>query len=257
MLSPSLRRLVVLFDTWPTRVERLVLWPIAPGRTARFDGSEQHRHTIPTLISCLAGVARVRSRLGTVDLRPGDVLILAPGVWHRHEALRPGSAAIGIGSLGPWSDLTLYDDRSSIWGCVPAEPARTQLASLLTLTSDSERLRVLRELAAQLVSEQVEPFAFPHPAVGRMLSKLWTRLDRGITATDLVIASGLERSQAYALFTRMLGVSPKRALEQARYELAHHLLKAGCATSEVVQACGYVDNSAMARIHRRISARPH
>jgi AraC-like DNA-binding protein len=251
VLSPAIRRLAVLLDAWPARLGRLVLWQVQPGRTARFDDGGQHRHTIPTLVSCLSGVIRVRARQGAVDLRPGDALVIAPGVWHRHEPVRAGSAALGMGSVGPWSDIALLDGVADIWGRLPAEPARGLLVRLLLASSEGERLRLLRELATQLVSERVEPLAFPHPAVGRMLGKLWTRLDRGITAADLVSASGLGRSQAYALFTQALGISPKRAVEQSRRDLATHLLAAGCAIDEVVRACGYVDRRAMARIHRR------
>jgi len=252
MLSPALRRLGVLLDAWPARLSRLVVWQIRPGQTTRFDDSGQHRHTIPTLVSCLKGVVRVRAGQGVCDLHPGDALVIAPGVWHRHEALRSGSAAIGVGSVGRWSDIALLEGGSVIWGRLPAEPSRGLLARCATASTDTERLRFLRELAAQVISEKVEPLDFPHPAVERMLSKLWTRLDRGITAADLVTASGLGRSQAYALFTSALGISPKRAVEQSRWELAQHLLAAGCSADEVVHACGYGDRRAMARIHRRL-----
>jgi AraC-like DNA-binding protein len=251
MLSPSTRRLAGLLEAWPSRLERLTVWPARPGRTARFDDGGQHRHTIPTLVSCLDGVVRVRSVHGSIDLHPGAALVIAPGVWHRHEDLRHGAASLGMGSFGPWCDIALLDVGTTTWGRLPAEPARGLLARLLAASDEGERLRLLRDLAAQLVSERVEPLAFPHPAVERMLAKLWTRLDRGITAADLVAASGLGRSQAYALFTRVLGISPKRAVEQARRELARHLLAAGCSSDEVVRACGYGDRRAMARIHRR------
>ena len=184
MLSPSLRRIAVLLDGWPVQLERLITWPIQPGSTARFDDGGQHRHTVPTLVSCLAGVVRLRSHHGVLDLSPGTALVIAPGVWHRHEPLRSNSAAIGVGSVGQWTDIVLQDGPTNMWGRLPIEPAHGLLARLLQLTNESERLRTLRDLAAQLISERVEPLAFPHPAVERMLTRLWTRLDRGITASD-------------------------------------------------------------------------
>ena len=247
--------MAVLLDAWPSRLSRLVVWQVKPGHTARFDDNGQHRHTIPTLVSCLTGVIRVRAGQGVCDLHPGDALVIAPGVWHRHEPLRSSSAAIGVGSVGRWSDITLLEGASVIWGRLPAQQSRSLLARCVATTADAERLRILRELAAQVMSEKVEPLDFPHPAVERMLSKLWTRLDRGITAADLVSASGLGRSQAYALFTLALGISPKRAVEQSRSDLAQHLLAAGCTSDEVVHACGYGDRRAMARIHRRLQER--
>jgi transcriptional regulator GlxA family with amidase domain len=85
-----------------------------------------------------------------------------------------------------------------------------------------------------------------------MLAKLWTRLDRGITVADLVTASGVGRSQAYAMFSDAIGISLKQAVERSRWQLSNHLLSAGCSTEEAARACGYVDRRAMARIHRRL-----
>lgn len=255
MLTPAARRLAALLDAWPERIAEVRVWRVDPSRLARFDDGAQHRHTVPTLVSCLAGVVRVRSGFGAVDLHPGEVLVVAPGVWHRHEPVRPGSTAIGMGSMGSWADLVLQESDNVVWGRLPVEPARNLLARVLAAESGADRVRGCRDLARQLTSEQVEPLTFPHPAVERMLARLWTRLDRGIGAADLVAASGLGRSQAYALFTNALGMSPKQAVAEARWQLAQHLLAAACPVDAVVRACGYSDRRAMARIHRRHAGR--
>ncbi|MFM2089892.1 MAG: hypothetical protein RLZZ127_381 [Planctomycetota bacterium] len=254
MLSPDLRRLLALLDALPQRLGAVHVLALDPRRPGRFDGEDQHRHSVPTLVACLQAPLRLESAGRRWDLASGDVAVIAPGVWHRHAPLRPGAATLGMGVRTRFCDVVLAGPGVSFWGSVPREPAARRLAEAAVAPEAGRRAAVLAVLDL-LLGERLEPLERDPPAVERMLGRLWGNLDSGLGAADLVAASGLGRSQAYALFTAAEGVSPRRAVEQERLRLAEALDAAGLAPADIARAVGFPDAAALQRVRRRSRGR--
>ncbi len=255
MLSPELRRLLALLDALPGRLGAVQVLALDARHAGRFDGQDQHRHSVPTLVACLTAPLRIESAGRRWDLASGDVALIAPGVWHRHAPLRPGAALLGMGVRTRCCDVVLATPGTSFWGSVPREPAARRLAEAVTAPAAARRTAALAVLDL-LLGERLEPLEPDPPAVERMLHRLWGNLDSGLGAADLVAASGLGRSQAFALFTAAEGISPRRAVEQERLRLAAALAAAGLAPAEIARAVGFPDAAALQRVRRRVGGGP-
>src|ERR1043165_8211324 len=89
-------------DLWFTAMQlptalRSVTVVTGAGAPARRDAGETH--TVPTLIACLRGVVRIECAGRNLDLTAGEAALIAPGAWHRHAALKAGSACLGQGFM--------------------------------------------------------------------------------------------------------------------------------------------------------------
>lgn len=203
-------------------------------------------HACPTLVACLTGVVRVEGDRRRVDLRPGEVLLIAPGVCHRHAPLRQGSLAFGQGLMAVWSDVLLAQRGWQWQGRLPREPSRRYLEEAV-LAQEADLPDLMTRLLAEVLSETVAELRFGHPGLRAMLDRLWKQVHHGITADDLVAASGLSRSQAWAIFTAAYGTTPRRAIAQMRLSLAQGLVAAGHPLVEVATAVGYTNADALRR----------
>ncbi len=249
LFDAVIRRWSNLLEAMPDRLAAVRRWtdPVdAPSDTAT-----GHQHTVPTLVCCLAGVMRIERPGTRVDLLPGEALVIAPGVWHHHAQVRPGSVVFGQGFMAAWSDVVVYDGRRDIAGRIPTQPSRLLMDRLLGEADDARRLAMTRELMQQALGETARPLEFPHPALPKMLRLLWGRLHRGVTADDLVRVSGLARSQAYAIFTTGYGISPRLAIARSRLDLAEALLNAGVPAAQVAARCGFPDRTTFTRAWKR------
>jgi len=242
------RRWWQLLDSLPTRLGGITCWTnvgLPP------TGADFGFHAVPTLVVCLAGVLRVSRPDTRIDLGPGDALLLAAGVWHRHEPLRPSAVWFGQGFLPAASDVVL-GDRDDEWrGRLPLQPSRHLLDHAVVASDGGQRRTLLNQLIAQVLAESVDALDFGTPAVQRMVQTLWHRLHLGVSVADLVRASGLSRSRAYALFARGYGVTPKAAIAATRLSLASSLLIAGLPIAEVARRCGYASADSFSRCWRR------
>jgi AraC-like DNA-binding protein len=249
MLDPRERRWARLLEALPDHLGPVTRWQAGPEPRG-----EGHLHHVPTLAVCLAGVLRI-SRPGTrLDLAPGAALLLAPGVWHQHAPLRRGAIAFNLGFLPAACDLAFGDDQGWRTGCVPLHPARRICARAL---SEPDPRTAVRDLLVAVLAEDIRPVGlFVHPAMGRMLGTFWRRLHLGVGAADLVRASGLGPSRAFAIFKEAYGLTPHQALGRARLELAAGLLAAGVGVGETARRCGYPDRRAFTRAWRTVHGTP-
>lgn len=250
VMDPAQRRWWRLLDELPEKLGKITVWSTPQARPPRGAG---HMHPNPTLMACLAGVVRVR--LGdtktSIDLHPGEVLLLAAGVWHHSESLHGDSVNFGQGFIGAWSDVGL-GDRFAHWsGKLPNEPSRQLMDGALTAADDATRRQLVETLVRQVLAESVEHLAFADPAMQRMVTLLNTRFHTGLTVTELLKASGLSRSRAYAVFTAGHGMSPKEAIETFRLWLAGSLLRAGTPVAETAQRAGFGTAGTFTRAWRR------
>lgn len=247
-MDPATRRWWILLDQIPDRLTEVEVWRDATAWPPAGDG---HLHANPTAVVCLAGVVRISRPGRKIDLQPGQALMIAPGVWHRHELLRSGAVWFGQGYLSAWSDVMLGDHEREWHGKLPVEPSRRLMDQALVAEDAGERRRLLAECIRQVLAESVSELAWDHPAMERMVTALWTRLHMGVTVEDLVRASGLGRTRAYLLFGQGYGVTPKDAIAESRLRLAQGLLAAGLPVAEVSSRCGYPSADTFRRCWRR------
>ncbi|HYE04742.1 MAG TPA: AraC family transcriptional regulator [Planctomycetota bacterium] len=251
-MDPTTRRWWLLLDQLPDKLGPVSVWR----DSSAMPGGDGHMHANPTAVVCLTGVVRISRPGRKADLKPGEALLLAPGIWHRHESLRPGSVWFGLGYLSAWSDVLLGDDQREWHGKLPAEPGRRLMDEALAATDENERTEILKRCVRQVLDESVSELAWEHPAMGRMVDALWQRLHLGVSVDDLVRVSGLRRTRAYALFTRGYGVPPKQAIAQSRLWLAKGLLEADLPVAEVARRCGYPSADTFRRCWRRAYGAP-
>lgn len=254
LFDADLRRYAALLEKMPAALMTVHRWsePTPPSA----ETGTGHLHAVPTLITCLSGVVRAERLGARIDLHPGEALVIAPGVWHLHAGTRPGSVAFGQGFMAAWSDLVVYDHRRSVAGRIPLQPSRMLLDQALATIDDQQRVVVVRELLALSLSEKARPLDISHPALAKMVRLLWSRLHRGVTAEDLVRVSGLARSQAYSIFAKGYGVSPRLAIARGRLDLAVALIKAGLPASEVADRCGFPSRATFTRAWKRAHGQP-
>jgi AraC-like DNA-binding protein/quercetin dioxygenase-like cupin family protein len=249
VLDPRERHWSRLLDGLPQHLGRITVWRAGPEPAG--DG---HQHHIPTLVACLEGAVRIVRPDERLDLGAGDVLVVAPGVWHRHVPPRAGSVAFGLGFFGTISDVVFIDHDGLRTGGIPAQPARLLMERALAA---ADARAAVATVIDQVLAEHIQPLArFDHPAMGAMLAAMWGGLHRGVGADDLVRASGLGRSRAFQVFTDAYGMPPQRALEDARLGLAGGLLAAGVAVGETARRCGFADRRAFTRAWKRRHGTP-
>lgn len=248
--GPEERRWWRLLDALPHNLGTVHCWN-DPQTISDDDVAEGHMHANPTTIVCLAGVVRVSRPGSRIDLAPGEVLLIAPGIWHNHEELRAGAVRFGQGFLAAWSDVVL-GDRAQAWtGRVPSQPSRRLVKHAVAATDQGKRQAAVAALLAQVLAESVAHQAFAHPALRAMLARMWEGLHRGVTVDDLVTASGLSRAQAYRVFVAGYGVPPKEALATSRLWLAAELLAAGVPVAATAERCGFPSTATFTRMWKR------
>jgi AraC-like DNA-binding protein len=252
-MDPTFRRWWRLIDDLPGKLSQVVVWKDGPSPPLTGDG---HLHVTPTSVVCLDGVVRIVAPGKTVDLQPGQALIVGPGVWHRHETLRRGSVWFGQGFLPSCSDVLIGDADREWRGRLPSQPSRRLMEAALAAPDDKGRITGFSELIKQILSESVDDLPFANPALQRMIARLWSNLHRGVSVEDLIRASGLSRAQAYRIFTEGYGVPPKDAIATARLWLAEGLLNNGLSVAAVADRCGFPSADTFARAWKRMHGTP-
>lgn len=250
-MDPSNRAAWRAFEDLPQRLGQIHRWtdvrlPADP---------DWDLHAVPTLVCCLSGIVRVQRPGGSQDLGPGDCLIIAAGVWHRHAPLRRGAMVWMLGVLPAWSDFWIGNEAGRWWGRLPRDPIERFLLQALD-ADDARRRQAVAALIGAALSEADEDTGFASEAAQRMVNALWRGLHQGITVEDLVRLSGLGRAQAYAVFTAAYGISPKAALAEGRLSLAESLLVAGLTVSEAAKRSGWPHVDTFSRAWKRRHGTP-
>ncbi|MBA3684016.1 MAG: helix-turn-helix domain-containing protein [Planctomycetes bacterium] len=235
LFDPQVAALVARLQALPDRLRGVAFWPSDDGASVAADDQV---HAIPTVFACIDGVARILGGPdGRIDLQPGDCLVIAPGVRHRHAPLRRGSVCLDLGFVANVCDFDLGDHALTLWCRIPAEPYRGWCDRLLRADA-APRLALCRRMFAALAGERLEHMAFPHPAQRAMANRLWSNLP-GLTADAILAASGLRPRRAHALFVEFFGATPKQALLAQRLGLAAWFLDAGFGIGEAAARAGF------------------
>jgi AraC-like DNA-binding protein len=242
------------FDDLPRTLGRVHAWRVPQAGAPRGAG---HLHPNPTSMICLAGVVRVRYCGGqALDLQPGDALLVGPGVWHHQEPLRADAVVFGQGFMMDCSDIG-FGSPGRYWsGRLPMQPCHALMQSALAASIEPQRQERLRELLRQVAAEPVDAVDLHQAGLHPMVRLLWSRFHTGLTVAELLRASGLSRSRAYAVFTTGYGASPKAALETMRLWLAKGHLDAGVPVTETARRCGFANAGTFTRAWRRTHGRP-
>ena len=247
-MDPELRHWWRLLEDFPGRIRHVYPWTTPHRRPA----STGTCHAVPTLVACLEGVVRMQVADGpTLDLNAGDVLLMAGGVWHEHVELRPGSIWFGQGFMAAWSDVALGTAQRKWIGKLPTHPSRSFMESALAASDEPAARRMVAGLVGQVLTESVTMIEWERPELVAMLDILWRRCHLGVTVDDLVHASGLKRAQAYAVFTKGFGVTPKVAIANARLWMAGSYLAAGSGVAEAARLAGFPSADTFSRCWRR------
>jgi AraC-like DNA-binding protein len=232
-----LRRLVVL--------DRLVPW---------WDGQEVRRHSIPEVVVVLEGAARLETGLRQhQDLEHGDVVLVQPWVWF--DQPRPTHGAVL--NLG-WSHaqgVVQISTRRDFWeGALPRALVEDAVPAAAAAVGERQR-SAIAGLLAEVARAPQRP-APMDPALRRMCEVMWRHRTKPITATQVLAASGLGRTAAYALFSAWFGLPPKRLLLAQRLDLARRLLAEDAAVAAVARECGFRSRREFTRRFRLVHGHP-
>lgn len=212
---------------------------------------EAHQHWMPTLVACLTGTARIAHSGGVFDLAAGDALVVAPGAWHEHRPVRPGCALWQMGMRPDGADVYLtVADRNWV-AAAPLPETRPLLEALVSDRNAGRRRRLIAELAGHILAGtgSLSPLT---PAQARMSEYLWRRLDRPISASDVLAASGLSPRQAHRQFIAYFGNTPAHILLHHRLQIAAQGLREGAAVADVARIAGFTDRRSFTRAWRRL-----
>jgi AraC-like DNA-binding protein len=258
--DPATLRLWRLAEDLATGVRRVqvLLARDAPqwaDRGAHWQEHGVHQHAVPTVIACLAGVVRIATARGPIDLAERELCVVAPAAWHSHRPLRPGSAAFGQGFIFGRSDIALQGDGRSLTVLTAEEPSRSLMRALLATSGASQSRRLAAQLIEGFVTNASEAVTV-HPAVHRMGFRMWAGLDHHLSVAEVLAASGLGARQAHRLFVAWFGMPPARAILTQRLGLAEELLREGASVGEAARACGFADRRSFTRAWRRVHGAP-
>jgi AraC-like DNA-binding protein len=207
-------------------------------------------HTNPTTVVCLGGVVRVERPGERLDLHPGDVLLIGPGVWHWHAPLRHGSSWFGQGFLMTWSDWVVAGGGATWYGSLSLQPT-LQLVEAAIAAPPADRPKTAAAWLAQLVGERFTVMESRQSAAVPMAAVMWRRLCAGVTAEEMAAASGLSRAAAFKAFAGWFGLPPGRAIAHCRLTLAAVFLAQGMGVAETARRCGYAVPDTFTRAWRR------
>lgn len=216
-----------------------------------FAADDAHQHSMPTLMLCLGGRLRVVGRQ-TIDLAPGDLLLIEPGCWHAHPSLRPGTSQFVMGFLAGRCDMKFCDEEHVLWGVVPEQPNRHLMESLMFVPDVGEQLRLVDEILAGIADQPIAGVDW-QPGVHGMARWLWLHLHERVDGRAMLAQAGVPRSTGFRLFQRFFGHSPRHELMVQRADLAEHLIRRGFVAGDVARRCGL---SGPSEVRRLLTTRP-
>jgi AraC family L-rhamnose operon transcriptional activator RhaR len=244
--------------------------------------SPVHTHSFVEIAFAIGGAATHHSLAGRREMRPGEVLLLRPGVWHGYENCQrfevynccfssellrrelswtredpllgfllwagpyssPGRGVLTI-SLHPPALGECLTHLDALAGLRHRPPAlhRPDIVGRLSLLFGQLGLAV-----AQARGERHEEPGTAHPAVVQAMSLLEADLARGWTLTGLAAELHLAPGYLVRLFNAATGLPPMAYLAQLRAEhAAVLLLHSDDPVTNIGRAAGWPDQSNFAR----------
>ena len=239
--------------------------------SAAYDTHVFAPHAQDTLVLGLveSGRIAVRCEGRTLDVAPGDVLVIAPGVIH---------AAHSVASE-PWRYRALYLSPAQWRWLAGAEvDPHALLVTGASVLRDAEVARLLARAHEELeatpdhlpggeallgrLGTAVRACTSALDDAGRELSlsarldrvcvHLERHLDRRVSLDELARVAGMSRFALVRAFSDALGVSPYAYSLQRRLDAARRLLAAGTSISQAANQLGFADQSHLTRWFLRV-----
>ena len=217
---------------------------------------EQHRIT-----AVVDGSGVLHTEAGDQSLRPGDVLVLAPGL--RHRVSFHGGAPMQLltveflpGPLLTADELPLVP---AVFGGVPVIRCAAAAAAEAQRLMHRMRAEHRREKAAAVVAGRAYlisllvllyrrrgpgrlalPTAGLEPLLGDVQAYMETHFAEALRLPDLAAEAHLSVRQFTSRFKRAFGDSPMRYLTRLRVAAAQQLLcRSSCGVAEIAREVGY------------------
>lgn len=243
------------FSVWPHVKEALENGPaslmtIYARQASRPHDFDAHVHDVPTIVYCIAGTARIRYFSGCVDLLAGDAAAIVPGAWHSHDPPRPGCVMYGQGISRSFSDALIQAHGKSWSLFLPISPSRQILFSIISSRDNCRQISLAKELFMHGGNGSRIPMTVKAP-VQNMADFLWRNLNRPITASDILLSSGVGMRHAHRLFLDHYGMTPKKRILSAHLALARQYLNEGLSISEAAFASGFASRADLTRAWKR------
>ena len=263
----------MLLDRTPLRPRAVRRWAVSPLLggvellTAVYDAHVFAPHAQDTLVLGLveSGRIAVRCEGRTLEVGPGDVLVIAPGVIHGAHSVRNE----------PWRYRALYLSPAQ-WRRLagPAADPHALLVGGASVLRDAEVARLLARTHEELgdapagdalpgrLGAAVRACTSALDAAGRELSlsarldrvraHIDQHLDRRVSLDELARVAGMSRFALVRAFSGALGVSPYAYSLQRRLDAARRLLAAGTSISQAANQLGFADQSHLTRWFLRV-----
>jgi len=234
--------------------------PVSPGQT-------WERSIIDLqFIAPLRGRFAYRDANTTVDVEPGQVLCIEPGIAHAF-ALAPGTKAGHMAGVhlecapGRWldGDYRLDPAPQCLTAVAAAEIDLIQHCAVIYAGDHRYRQTLCNTLATTLLVllaarwTGITPGTSAPERLQDMLAYLRQHAVRGCTRNDLAQAFACTPEHINWLFRQHLGTTPGLAVQRERCRIAYDLLHQHAASVTIAAtAAGYADPFHFSRVFRRI-----
>ena len=220
--------------------------------------SARHAHDSLCLGVVLAGVRAFELGGQTHIAHPGQSVILPPGLVHACPDLGEceyfmlavsGQVMADLGFEPPRADPSLSPISIDpvLFGLLMRLP--TQAAET---ASPLERRALLLDILNRVPCEAGQPLLPAPEPVKRALRLLDDRFTENLRLEELAAHAGISPFRLNRAFSRHCSMPPHAYQTRLRIKLAKELLAQGASQSETALACGFFDQSHLARCFRKI-----
>ncbi|NRA36805.1 MAG: helix-turn-helix domain-containing protein [Planctomycetes bacterium] len=218
-------------------------------RIAYWPGADLHH--VPTINLCLRGQCRVRyERSAFFTLEEGEALVIAPGVFHQHEPLRSGSCFLSQGIAPKHSDFQLYGKDIMVRGTIPLNRVQSVFYKIIDDRSSQHAswVKDMRAVCHSILHEHTVEQKDQPASFQKMFAYFVRHVYSGISADDIVQVSGVSRSQANKVWSKMYPLPMREAISQHRLYLAKLLLVTDLSMTDIAERCGFASRQQMTRL---------
>lgn len=211
-----------------------------------------HSHSVPSLVIPLAGCSLLDiDDHHILPLTPGEVVLLAPWVWHVNRRPHPGGQTLLVSRTGDYAEVEVWRDEGTWYGDLPWSLVDRDIQALASARTETGRRNAGDRLLAALAASTPVRRNLP-PALQRMCSFAWRMRTQPITAAEILATSGLSYSVAHQLFVSRFGETPKQYLLRSRLDLARTLLLEGGQPGTVWREAGFASRADLTRRFRLV-----